>query len=214
MNRLISRIALLVVLLVSMLAVGPAGGGVPSPNVRAQAEACGTWRSLDEAQAQVEARGETPVANAGYEILSSFEMSEQSNSNLDFPKTLTQILLFDGSDVAVIDPEGSILRIDSGSVQLFVCGDSEVGVQQPGSNEPEQVGAGEYLVSSGSAIFVDAEDSYYLVGLADEATPSASMQTLDFEVVNAIAPNTIQPAGARITIGGSKSRIICSGGSC
>jgi hypothetical protein len=214
MNQRLPRLMLLVVLLVTM--VGVFRGGTPDPADRVLAQdatVCGPWMPY-EAIAESEA---TPGPNAGFEITRTYEMVEASNSNLEDAKALTEITLFKDGQLAVVSDESFFIAVDSGLVELTVCGEqTQIGIQLPNMEAPESFGPGTYELPPNSAVFIDPDDPYFLTGLSDgEAPPSAGVQQLDFELSSNELP------GAQAGDGGSKLRIVsgilrkvCSGGGC
>ena len=216
MNQRLPRLALLVVLLVTMVGVFRIGTPAPADGVRAQDTpiACGPWKPYPEA---------TPIPDSGFEVTRTYEITEESNSNLEFAKALTEITLFQGGELSVVSDESAILAIDTGLVKLTVCGaGTQVGIQLPGETRPTQFGPPEgqteasIELPANSALFIDPDDPYFLTGLADgEATPSASVQQLDLELSsNALPAAQSGEGGSKIRVVTGISRKLCSGAGC
>lgn len=223
MNRRLPQLAILVVLLVSM--VGVFQGGTPTPRGVALAQeakkptVCGPWKPY----ADIEGEGTTPGTEAGFEVDRTYMMSELSNSDREDPKSLTEITLFKDGELSVPSEESAIIAVDSGLVQLTVCGEgTQVGIQLPGENEPTPFGPadGETEASielpANSAVFIDPDDPYFLTGLADgEGTPTAAVQQLDFEFSSNALPGVQSgEGGSKIKVVTGISRKLCSGGGC
>lgn len=217
MNRTSPRLALLLVLLLSMLGILQVGQGTPANLVLAQAIECGPWVPFEEADAEPEAMS-TPTDNDAFEIINSFITTEQSNSNLDAPKSLTELILFDDGELSILSEQSSIIRVDAGFVELTVCGDSQVAYQLDGEREIELVGEGTYEIPANSAIFIDPEDAYYITSHSERVEPAANVQLLDFEVASNELPSTLQPrSGSQLSVvSGSQLRYrgLCGGGGC
>ena len=213
MNRRLSRFALLAVLILSML--GGFGGNTIERQVALAQANCAFQNNVVDAEQRA---NDDPVQNPeeiGVEIVRSFTTTTQSNQNLDAPKSLTDMIVFDGSEITIVSDQSSIIYLESGVVQLIVCDGTTVGVQELGDEQPTEK-AGSYEVTAGSAIYIDPEDSYSLIAVSGEpATPQASLQPLEYDLAVDVLPSgNLAAAGPTMTFASGPVVYICSGGRC
>jgi hypothetical protein len=161
------------------LGLGVQWVGTPSSTI-AQDGGCGPWIPYAEAEGTPRAE---PGAQDAYEIVSEFEATDDVSPDLMVDVLLTQVVLFDGETLSVLSNQSSIVRVDSGFVQITICDGSQVEIQQAGADRPTRFGAGTFDIPAGGAIIVDAEDQYYLTSVSggvDEAgTPIAATPVAD-----------------------------------
>jgi hypothetical protein len=213
MNRRLPRITLLVIWLVSMLVVSQ-GGGISPGLVRAEGESCGLYQSGEEiTETDIPPVG-TPDETGSFQVDSVYEAPK--DDDLPFGQTLIQLTLFPEGEVSVLSNGNSIIRVDSNEVTLWNCGETDIDILSPGSNEPVPVKPGEHgAIQAGQAIIVDGQDVFYLSqGNADAlSTPSGAVQQLSNDL-STDAMSTLQDGGSKLSVAVAKPAKVCSGGGC
>ena len=182
MYRRISFAIASTLIAVSMMALGWQGVGM-SPTVAAQASDCGPWLPYADVEATPQAE---PVDQDAYQVLSAVETIDELAPDQFVHITLTQAILFDGEILAVLSDRSSVIRVDSGLVQITICDGSQVEIQQAGTDRPTRFGAGTFDIPAGGAITVDAGDRYFLASASTgtesaegSATPTAATSIAD-----------------------------------
>lgn len=219
MNYRIPRLALLVVLLVSMVGVFHGSGAIPR-FVLAQNDPCENLKGLHDSE-------ETPLADVGvgstdaqgenYIVESVFQVSD--NGDPSIAQTLIQLSLYQNGEVSVFPNGTAIIRVDSGSVVLQNCSDGKVmSVQLPGSPELVSVEPGQSQeVEQGGAILVNTGDIYYVTDKTEgdvEASPAAAIQQLSNNLAVDTLPAAQPSVGSRLSIGIVQPFKLCSKGGC
>ena len=193
MNQRLPRIALLVVMFLSMLAVFQMGeSGTPVHRVLAQS--CGPWVPFEEAEEEAQNPQEPPEEEA-YQVIAEIDSSFGGTLGLDLGTRTTSILLFGGNDATFISSASAIIWIESGPVVLTVCGGPSVAVEDVASGTINLAGPGTYELNGGSSVYVPAGAEYYLSAANLSGTPGDAIVT----------SSTHQPMYLRA---------LCSGGSC
>jgi hypothetical protein len=158
MNQRISRAIVLCIVAMLVLGLGVQWGGTTSI-AAAQEAGCGPWLPYAEAEATPRAE---PEEQDAYQILSEFESVDELTPDLMVDVLLTQVMLFDDGTLSVLSGQSSIIRVDTGLVQITICEGSQVEIQQAGTDRPTRFGAGTFDIPAGGAIIVEAGDQYYL----------------------------------------------------
>lgn len=216
MNRRLPRIGLLVVLLVTMVGTLQ-GGGASFHLIQAQENPCDFYSTVDFEGQLSDPNRPASESREDFQIISAF--TTLGGPNQPGAKALLDIEINPGGVLAIYSLEPTIIRIDGGSSAILtVCEGSSVMVQKAGEDEPHSVDSsndGEPL-EPGSAIFVEFGNLYYLTGLGNsEATPSGSLQQLDYELANNELPGANQPnQKVKITSGTGISYMLCGGAGC
>ena len=183
MNRRLPRILLLVVLLLSM--VGVFKGGVPSVQPVMAQEDCTPYPSTAE---QAESMLSEEPQGEDFQILSEYVTPDPPNADENLTKNLTIVSVTDGVGITFVSQQTSIILVDEGFVELHVCS-GDVFVQEGPNSAPHPVDGGFAKLEAGAAVFVDAGDEYYLISPPSDATPSTSIQQLDYELSNDVLPD-------------------------
>jgi hypothetical protein len=221
MNRLLSRLALLAVLLISMLGVYQ-GSDSLTGLVLADGDSCPTFIEHKASN------GPSSVGNPGpqneeFVVDSIFSAPEGMNSPAN--QTLIQLSLFPEGVFAILPDEGgeAIIRVDDGGVTLWNCGDTEIEVLFSGSSEATPVEpGGNAPIHPGEAVYVDSSDIYYLAeGIEGEdaspeadGSPVAGAQPLNKELLPDALPAAHHGAGSHVSAGVAQPYKLCSGGGC
>lgn len=213
MNRRIPRLALFVVLLVSMLGIFAGGGGVPSfDRVMAQ-DSCGKTASTSDATPEaIDPNSATGQPGEDFDIVYSAVTTQDTNDPNSAPKSLTQLLLHFGTDFIAYSDDDTILHVDEGNLLLNVCGDpetSKVVVLHGKTGEFDTItseSAPDTPLEAGDIIFIDAQDAYYLTAVEQSGS---TVQQLDYELSTEALP-TAQSSGTTVTVASGARVQFCS----
>lgn len=209
-RRLFRSIALTLVALI-IVGLSVQAFAIAPRAIAQEAAGCGPWIPFDEMEGTPEAK---PGEQDDYQVISSFESITELPPDYLIDVVLTQVTLFDGGTLAVLSRQPSIIRVDSGLVQITICEGSQIEIQQADATIPTRFGAGTFDVPAGGALFIDADDQYYLTGASsgtataeDAGTPTAATPVSD----EARAGSTLTVVtwdGIRLAYG------ICGGAGC
>lgn len=210
MNRVLSRCALLAVLLISVFGVSQRSDALTSL-VQEDSNSCETF-AAHKASTANSSVGNTGTPNEEFVVDSIFTAPASANNPNE--QTLLQLSIFPKGEFAILPDEGgdAIIRVDDGGLTLWNCGDTEIDVLFSDSDETTPVGPGETApIHPGEAVYVDSSDIYYLAeGIeGEEASPVAGNQSLNKEL-----PAAHHGQGSHASAGAVEPYKLCSRGSC
>ncbi len=222
MNRLTSRIALLVVLFISILGVYQ-GSDALTRLVLANGDSCATFVEHYNSDAPSSVGNPGPQ-NEEFVVDSIFTAPEGTDNPTN--QTLLQLSIFPEGAFAILpDPGGdAIIRVDDGGLTLWNCGETEIEVLFSGSTEAKPVEpGGNAPIHPGEAVYVDSSDIYYLSdGIEGEgASPEAggspvvgAHQPLNKALSTEALPAAHHGAGSHASGGVVDPYRLCSRGGC
>lgn len=214
MNRRIPRVALLVVMLLSMLVVFQGAGNTTTGLAQDEPSSCDFYFAGESVTEQSIPAPGTTDESGSFQVDSVFQAPK--DEDLPFGQTLIQFTLFADGEVSLLSPGNSIIRVDSSEVTVWNCGETTIAILNPDGSTAEAVEPGQHgVIGTDHAIIVGPKDIYYLTqGNADEleGTPVAGIQQLSNDLsVDAL---TIQPGSSKVSSSSVKPAKLCSKGSC
>lgn len=211
MNRRLPRFAFLVVLLVSVLGVYQ-GSDALTKLVLANGESCDVYIGFHQTEDPPESDPEQEREN----FLVDTIFQSPGDPNSPDAQTLIQLGLLPDGEVSILPKGNAIIRVDDGGVTLWNCGNTDIDVLYSESTETMAVKPGEQApIRPGEAIYVDADDIYYLSeGIQEaEGSPVAGTQQRDKKLSTDALP-AANHGGSHLSAGIAQPYRLCSKGGC